>query len=335
MADDDVEEQGLAEVAERSTEPQEGSAPPRQEGLPHDWRPRRSSGGRIGIGMAVVALVCSAGAWLYAVGRPIAIDSFAAVVAGLAGLALALAVAIITWGYFSLRYRVKNRGLIISWLWIRETIPLAAIEGLYGGHRLGKRAMVEGLALPGHYVGRAKAEGLGRVTLYGTTNDPSAALIVATAHRGYAITPAEPDRFRSQLIELLEALPEEEIERAPEPKTSMPMLLRLSVLRDGVAIGLLAISVLVLLGSFGYVSLKFPELPELMPLHFNYAGEPDLIGPPRDAFRMPLIGLLILVVNGALAAVLHQWRRDAGRVLAAATVFVQLVMLVAVVRVVQ
>ncbi len=128
--------------------------------------------------------------------------------------------------------------------------------------------------------------------------------------------------------------PVEMAEGAPEPETSMPAALRLAILRDGVTIGLLALALLVLLGSFGYVSARFPDLPELMPLHFNYAGEPDLIGPPRDAFRMPIIGLLILGANGLVAAALHQWRRDAGRISAAATVFVQLVMLVAVLRVV-
>lgn len=321
-------------IGEVGTEPGEDGPASRQDGQSNGWRPVRSSGGRIGVAATLLALVCSAGAWLFAFGRPIAIDSFAAVVAGLAGIALAVAAAVLTYGFFSLRYRIENRGLIINWLWMRETIPLGAIEGLYGGHRLGKKVSVEGLNWPGYYVGKAKAEGIGRLLFFGTTSDPSSAIIVATARRVYSVTPLDLDGFRTQLIEMLESLPEEEIEREPEPKTSVPAIARLSILRDSVAIPFFMLSALVLLGSFGYVSYRFPELPELMALHFNYAGEPDLIGPPRDAFRMPLIGLLMLGFNIVVASLLHQWRKDAGRVLAAATVFIQVVMLMAVVRVV-
>lgn len=334
MVGNDVENRGQSDVPELEIKSNEDGSESKPEGQPRDWRPVRSPGGWIGIAATLLALACSGGAWYYAIGHPIAIDSYIATVAGIAGLALAVVLAAFTHGFFTLSYRIENRGLIINWLWIRETVPLAAIEGLYGGHRLGKKVSVEGLTLPGYYVGRTKAEDIGRLSFYGTTNDSSSAIIVATAHRVYAITPQDLDGFRAHLIELLEALPEDEIERAPEPKTSMPALLRLSMLRDSVAISFIALSVLVLLGSFGYVSYRFPELPELMALHFNFAGEPDLIGPPMDAYRMPLIGLLILGFNFVAASYLHQRRRDTGRVLAAATLFIQIVMLMAVVRVV-
>jgi len=186
----------------------------------------------------------------------------------------------------------------------------------------------------GIWWARARAEGLGWIGFYGTSSDPGDAMIVATMQRSYALTPSNLEQFRGQLIELLEALPPEEVELAPDPKSSMPALLRLSILRDGMAVAVLSLALLVLLGSFGYVSFRFPELPALMPLHFNHVGVPNLIGPPQDAFRMPFIGFLILLVNAAVAAALHQWRRDAGRLLAAGTVLVQLVMLMAVVQVV-
>jgi len=159
-------------------------------------------------------------------------------------------------------------------------------------------------------------------------------MIVATAQAGYAITPADVDRFRERLIERLDAMPLEDVEGAPEARREAPRWMGLSILGDRVVelLGLLAL--LVLLGSLGYVAAKFPGLPDLMPLHFNFAGEPDLIGPPRDAFRMPAIGLVILLANLAAAAVVHRWQRATSRLLMAATVFVQVVMLIAVLRVV-
>ncbi|MHB0870015.1 MAG: PH domain-containing protein [Chloroflexota bacterium] len=299
-----------------------------------EWRSRPSGTVRIGMVAALVSLVCAVASLAYALRHPVAIDSFVAMVAGLAGLSLALFLGLVSYGYRSLRYGIADGVLTIRWLWVREIIPLGRIEGLYGGHRLGKKVKVDGLPWPGHHVGRTRAEGLGRLRFYGSSSDPSAAIIIATTSGGYAITPTDLQGFKGQLIELLESIPLEELERAPEPRTAMPRPMQLSILRDGVAIACTMAAVLLLLVSFGYVSAKFPELPELMPLHFNFAGEPDLIGPPRDAFRMPGIGLLILLANGVLAALVHSWQRAAGRVLVAATLFVQLVMLMAVLRVV-
>lgn len=300
-----------------------------------EWRSEPSRIVPAGMAAALVSFACSVGALAYALNHPVAIDSFVAAVAGLAGLMLAAFFALIAYGYRSLRYRIADEALTISWLWVREIVPLGRIEGLYGGHRLGKRVQVDGLPWPGHLVGRTRAEGLGRLKYFGSSADPAAAIIVATSSSGYVITPADLPGFKGRLIELLEAIPPEEFDRAPEARTEMPRLMRLSFLRDGVAIACGMVAATVLLASFGYVSARYPELPELMPLHFNFAGEPNLIGPPRDAFRMPGIGLLILLANTVLAAAVHGWQRVAGRVLMAATVFVELVVLIAVLRVVQ
>lgn len=322
----------VGEVASEATGEESGATP--EGGYPLDWQPVRSRAGLVGVALTLVLAAGATVAWVYAVGRPIAIDSFAAVVAGAAGTLLALACGILTYGYYSMRYRLGERDLTISWLWTREIIPLGRVDGVYGGHRFGKRVEVEGLNWLGHHVGTAAAESVGRTRFYGTTTEPSAAIIVGTPDRAYGITPAALGEFQGRLIQRLEALPEEEIEAAPEPATIVPRLLRLSLLRDGVCTGLLAAALVVLLGSFGYVSFRFPTLPELMPLHFNFAGEPDLIGPPMEAFRVPAIGALILVANWVVAAAIHGWQRDASRILAGATAFVQLVVLMAVLQVV-
>jgi|GEM_PF-1702816 len=298
------------------------------------FRPISSGGGRLGIGATALLALCAVAALVYATGHSIGIESFLGWVAGLAALALAAGVGALTYGWRSMEYRLDDQKLTISWLCITETVPLGRVEGVFGGHRFGKMAEVDGVAWPGHYVGQAMAEELGRVKYYGTSRKPSTSIIIATAKGSYAITPADLDGFRARLISRLEALPPDEIARAREPRTSMPWLLTFSILRDGVALGLMGVALLLLLASFGYVSAKFPGLPELMPLHFNFANEPDLIGPPRDAFRMPAIGAFILLVNLVVAAAVHGSQREAGRILAAATPFIQLVMLIAILRVV-
>ncbi len=307
----------------------------KMQDLVAEWRPRPSQGFRIGVAAATLAAVCSAAAWFYVATRPIAVDSFVGAVAGLAGLLLALLAGLLAYGCSSMRYRLTDETVTVELLGIRQIIPLDSVEAVYRGQRLGDRTEVDGINWPGFHVGTARAAGLGRLRFYGTSRDPSDAIILATSRHAYALTPDDLAGFRSRLLERLESLPEpQEAGQGPEPATVLPRPLRLSILRDGVVVTLLVAALLVLLASFGYVSARFPTLPELMPLHYDLAGAPDLIGPPRDAFRMPLIGLVILLTNLAAAARIHECQRDAARILAAATVFVELVMLVAVVRVV-
>ncbi len=332
--DIEVKEIDAAEVAEAPLPlpSLESQQPP--ESPVSQWRPYPSKGLGIGAGVAGIGVASLLAGAVYAATRPIAMDSFFAAVLALVGLSLAIFGGFAIQGARSLRFSLSADAFVISWLGSRETIPLGRIEGIYGGHRLGKRARVEGITWPGHYVGRTRGEGLGRLKFYGTTLDPEAAIIVATAEAGYAITPSDLEGFRVQLIDRLEAMPMEEVDKAAEPQRELPRWMELSILGDKAAVVFSALALLVLLSSFGYVASRFPGLPELMPLHFNYVGEPDLIGPPRDAFRMPIIGLLILLANAGVAAAIHRMQRSAGRMLMAATVFVQLVMLIAVVRVV-
>ncbi len=299
-----------------------------------EWRPKPSRGGRIGAAVTALALVIALGAALYGATHPIAVDVFVASVAGLAAFLLALAAGLLTYGYRSLRYRLEQERVVVEWLGVREIIPLESIEGLFKGQRLGRQAAVEGIGWPGYRVGRVRAEGVGWVKFYGTSIDPADALLLGTGRGGYAFTPADLSGFRSALLERLETLPEPDLEQEPTVRPSTVTPSWLSLWRDGLAISLMAGALAVLLASFGHVASRFPYLPALMPLHFDQMGTPDIIGPPTDAFRMPLEGLVILLANLVVIGAIHRRQRDAGRILAAATLFVELVMLVAVLRVV-
>ena len=304
------------------------------EGVSAVWRPLPSPAERIALAAVGTGALLSAAGTFYAIGRPIALDSFLGALVALGGMVVLVLGGLVATAARSLRYVLSPQELTIQWLGSREVIPLGRIEGIYGGRRLGKRCQVHGLHWWGHYVGASRAEGLGRLRFYGSSLEPEAAVIIATADAGYAITPDDPDGFRERLIARLEDMPPEEVETAPPPRRRAPWWMGLSMAADGATMLCLLLAVTVLLASFGYVAARFPTLPELMPLHFNYAGEPDLIGPPRDAFRMPAIGLVILLANTGVLAVVHRRQRAMGRLLAAATVFVQVVMLVAVLRVV-
>ncbi len=170
--------------------------------------------------LLALAIVCRA----YALAPSTSTEGILATIVGLASLLLATLVVLFACGRYSLRYTLDSQILTVHWLWMRETIPLAGIEAIFKGGRLGDKVRVKGVVWQGYQVGVAEAEGVGHLKFFGTSRDPSAAIIVTTAQRAYAITPKELEGFRSRLIEHLESIPEGETAHPPETHTSPPYL---------------------------------------------------------------------------------------------------------------
>ena len=99
-----------------------------------------------------------------------------------------------------------------------------------------------------------------------------------------------------------------------------------SALADRPLVGASAVALLANLALYVYLWRVTPTLPELMPLHYDALGVVDQIGRPSELFRLPLIGTLVLLVDGLLAAVLHERERPAAHVLVWAALAVQLVL---------
>ncbi len=218
---------------------------PERQGEPDGWRSRPSREGRIGLAALAAFLAVAIVARIYTAGRPLDAETFVAAIVGLAALVLAALVGLLAYGRYSLRYRLDGRGLAVDWLWMREIIPLAGIEAIFRGTRLGEKARVKGIVWQGYQVGTAEAEKVGPLKFFGTSRDPSAAIIVAAAGHAYALTPSNLEGFRGRLIELLEAIPEGEPVGPPETGTSRrylplvsPLELRKAVLwTAGIAVG--------------------------------------------------------------------------------------------------
>jgi hypothetical protein len=298
-----------------------------------EWRLRGSRGWQIPGAVAVVSLGLFTACLVYVFSKPIALATFVVSVAALSLLLLGYLAALFAYGCYSARYRLEPDLLAVEWLWMTEEIPLAAVDGIYSGRQMEGRPQVRGLVWPGHCLGVATVEGLGAVKFLGTSTERVDLLIVTTAKAAYALSPDNLEGFREALIERLEALEAGEAEQLPEPATHLPRLLSLSILRDGVALGLLAAATVVVAASYGYISAVFPSLPDLITLQFSQ-GFPLVVGPPADAFRMPMGGTAILALNALIAAALHRRQADSGRLLAGATLFVQMAILAAVIIVV-
>ena len=60
---------------------------------------------------------------------------------------------------------------------------------------------------------------------------------------------------------------------------------------------LLALGLLLNLALFAHIGWRYRALPESLPLHFDIMGQPDRFGARSEIFKLPAIGLLLLVLN--------------------------------------
>ncbi len=313
---------------------QEETLEAQQQTAPLEWKPRSSAAGPRALAVSLVLALCSVLAWVYLLAQPVGLASIFATLIGTIGAAVALSAGAVAAAYYFMRYRLDNGHLTVSCLWMREIVPLSQIDGVYSGRRLGLKVRVKGLSLPGIYVGKVSGGEFGKPRFYGTTADPSSAVVVTAAHRAYAITPADLKGFRSQLVTQLESAPKDELTQAPEPLSEGTLIPAVPLLRDRPCLVMLSAAVVVLVVSFAYVGIKLGGLPASIALHFGTTGQPDMVVPKMDALRIPIIGMVILGANWLVAGAVHAWQRDAGRMLVGATLFVELVTLIAILRVV-
>lgn len=117
------------------------------------------------------------------------------------------------------------------------------------------------------------------------------------------------------------------------PAATLVMRRRTLLWRDR-AFQLLLISTLVVnLALFGYLALRFATLPDLLPLHFDSLGLPDRIDTKSGAFALPIIGIVVFALNAGLGILMHRRERAAAILLTVGTLFVQMLMWLAVINI--
>ncbi len=99
-----------------------------------------------------------------------------------------------------------------------------------------------------------------------------------------------------------------------------PLLIDLPFL--GMSLATLALN----LSIWGYLCFRYPQLPQLLPIHYTASGDVDRIGFPRELFLLPGIGLLVLLANGAVAAFSYRNKPLGVYFLAGTAVVVQLLL---------
>lgn len=109
----------------------------------------------------------------------------------------------------------------------------------------------------------------------------------------------------------------------------------LTILRDVLAVVLVAIGIASIGVQVAYVAAALPTLPPLLPLHYNGVGSVDLIGPRSDLFKMPGIGAIVFVVDLVLAMFVYRQERWGALTLLAGSILVQIMLIVATINIVR
>jgi uncharacterized membrane protein len=86
---------------------------------------------------------------------------------------------------------------------------------------------------------------------------------------------------------------------------------------------LLALGLLLNLALFAYIGWRYRALPESLPLHFDILGQPDRLGVRGEIFKLPVIGLLLLVLNSLFGLAVHRWEKLGAYLLLGMTTVVQ------------
>jgi hypothetical protein len=247
----------------------------------------------------------------------------------------ALAAALCLWAlaYRRMTYVLTDQALEVAWFGRTLVVPYTAIDGIYTGQRLVGSATPTVPAWPGIYVGPGRARAVGRLRFFATSPDPAALTLITLEHGGVVVSARNPHEFRLALIERIQDVVDAASAAAPtrEPPRGPPW----TALYDRWLGWSLLAACLGLFAILTVVGAVFEFLPPEIALRFDASGEASLIGPREDLLRLPLFGLLVLLVDLALGVWLHPRERLLARLLWLSGAVAQVVLLVAVVRLVQ
>lgn len=243
----------------------------------------------------------------------------------LMGLVLLLSVPVLlvliyqTASWLTLRYHLDRNGVVVSWFGTEQIIPVRDIQRIVPGHEFGGTVVRRrGLRWPGHERGDGLVPGIGR-TRFLATRSLAEQLLLVTPGQAFAISPHDPDGFISAFESRQKLGPN----RLLEQTVRRARWLTWPLWTDQTAWALLGAAVVVNLGLFGYLCLRFPGLDFQLPLHFNSMGQPDRIGTKIELFALPIIGLIILGTNLGLGLLLYRRERAGSYLLWGAAAAVQ------------
>ncbi|MCX8067227.1 MAG: PH domain-containing protein [Anaerolineae bacterium] len=283
-----------------------------------EWHTDPHTGLRVGLALIAALVLIDAGLVAWAITAPVTFATF------VAGLLVLLSVAAMGWiayrltGLIRSAYVLDRNALVIVWGETEQVIPTPQIERVLLGEEIQGRVRFRGIRWPGYWVGYGEIEGIGPVLFYATA-PLQEQILIQTPGLAYGISPEDRDGFLRTLHNRLQMGPTQLVEQTSHG----PAFARWEIWQDRLALGLLTAGFVVLIALVGFLCAQFPELPPLLPLHFDAQGIPDRLGARGEIFYIPLIGFIVFFANGVLGGALYTRERLAAYLLWGAGVLVQ------------
>lgn len=274
------------------------------------WQTDPQTGLRVGIALMTLILLVDGGLIAWAATHPVTFLTFLTGLTVLISLAVIGLLAYWVGGLVRSGYTLDRNALVITWGASEQVIPTPQIERVVPGEEIQGRVRLRGIRWPGYWMGYGEVEGLGPTLFYATAS-PKEQIFIATSGLAYGISPEDRAGFLRTLHSRLQMGPTQ----AVEPASYGPAFLQWSFWRDRLGLGLVLGAFVATVALFGLLCAYFPTLPRLLPLHFDAAGLPDRLGPQGEIFFLPLIGSVVLLVNGGLGGFLYRWERLAAYLL--------------------
>ena len=283
-----------------------------------EWKTSAGRGLIVGIGLLLAIIAVDVGLISLAANRPLGIGTFIIGLAVLFSLGLLGLIGSWLYGLASSVYLLDRNALVIQWGPTEQTAPAGQIERVLTGAEVEGRIQFHGGMWPGHCVGYGEVPGAGPTLFYATV-PPQHQIYIVTPGLTYGISPADREGFLESLHRRLQMGPTQIVEQS----SKRPGFLDWAIWQDSVGLALLAFGFLAVLALTGLLCFQFPTLSRLVPLHFDAAGNPDRLGPRGQIFIIPFIGLLTLLLNGALGTLMYRRERMASYLLWGGAVLTQ------------
>jgi hypothetical protein len=220
---------------------------------------------------------------------------------------------------FKLGYHIDRNGLAIRWGLGQQLIPFQSIKAIIPGKDVAPSAEFRAANIAGLHFGRAELPEYGLLK-FRATAPLTESLLVVTPNQAYVISPDQPQAFLKawQVRQNLGPTQQwsESIRRCWPFNT--PLIL------DSLAWRLLGTAAFFCFSLVGYISLNYPELPALLPIHFDSLGQVDRIADKRVLFTLPLVGAIVWGVNLILGSLFYHQEKVAAYLLWGSTIVVQL-----------
>ncbi len=207
---------------------------------------------------------------------------------------------------FRAQYVLNRDSLELRWGLRDETIPLMDIEWVRPMDDLAYPLSAPSAALPGAVLGLRRHRDLGIVEFL--ASDRRRLLLVATARRVYAISPADPVEFAqtfSRAVELGSL-------STSQPKSVYPSFVLAEAWESGLVRFVWLAALFLNIGLIVWTSVLIPSLSQV-----RFAFGPDRSGsavPSAQLVILPLLSAFLALLGWAAGLYFYRWEKD--RVLA-------------------